>query len=324
MKRIDQSIRQEIADLYASGKSSTELVKSTNISEGTILNIIREYGLQIRGSRVLEKEHYPKVLEDYRNGLGKRKISEKYRCTERTVVKILQAASEYERDMSESRQVYRIDQTYFDKIDTSEKAYFLGFLWADGHNQVKHNDVRIQIAEKDILLLEKFKRWLSSDHPILSSKRTCTLSKNKIERSYVRLTIKNKHLSQHLLALGMVQQKTSHPVWPNIEPEFERDFIRGFLDGDGCWYVREKSSHFVGSVSFAGNVSFLKQLAQKIEAYTNIKLGIYLSKGSASYGVASLGGRNQMIRFGQWLYQDKREAYLDRKYQKYLQTVTHE
>lgn len=320
MKRIDQNIRKKIADLYTSGKSSTELVRLTSISETTILNIVKEFGLTPRGSRVLEEENYPKIIEDYKNGLSKRKISEKYKCGERTVIKILQTAGEYERNMSESRQVYCVNQNYFDTIDTSEKAYFLGFLWADGHNQVKHNDVRIDLSVKDVGLLEKFKKWLSSSHPIHHRIRKDGFGARSV---HVQLNIKNQHLSRSLLALGMVQHKTRHPIWPQIESVFERDFIRGFLDGDGCWYIRKDQFPFQGSVSFGGNIKFLSQVALKIEEYTQIKSGVYLRKGSLLYGAISFSGKQQMIRFGRWLYQDKGDAYLDRKYQKYLQTESY-
>ena len=51
-----------------------------------------------------------------------------------------------------------MNHNYFETIDTPEKAYFLGFLYADGSisNTVKNKRVKINLAKKDIELLYFF------------------------------------------------------------------------------------------------------------------------------------------------------------------------
>ena len=47
---------------------------------------------------------------------------------------------------------------YFDKINTEEKAYWLGFLYADGSISSKEDKIELGLAEKDLHHIEKFKQ----------------------------------------------------------------------------------------------------------------------------------------------------------------------
>lgn len=60
------------------------------------------------------------------------------------------------------------DENYFNVVDTKEKAYFLGLLYADGCN-VNHpttGELSITLQEEDSYILEKFKQVLKSDYPL--------------------------------------------------------------------------------------------------------------------------------------------------------------
>lgn len=39
--------------------------------------------------------------------------------------------------------------TYFENIDTEEKAYWLGFLYADGYVNANEDKIELCLAEKD-------------------------------------------------------------------------------------------------------------------------------------------------------------------------------
>ena len=44
---------------------------------------------------------------------------------------------------------YPIDEQFFDAIDSEEKAYFLGMLYADGTNSMKKTEVSLRLQEED-------------------------------------------------------------------------------------------------------------------------------------------------------------------------------
>ena len=70
---------------------------------------------------------------------------------------------------------YDINEDYFNEIDTKEKAYFLGFLYADGYNhkceiRKSSSSVNLSLVEQDSYILELLLRQVSSDKPLQSIK----------------------------------------------------------------------------------------------------------------------------------------------------------
>jgi transposase len=57
---------------------------------------------------------------------------------------------------SEHVRKYTVNHGYFNEIDTEEKAYFLGLLYADGCNVKGNNAVVLCLAEQDIDMLKRF------------------------------------------------------------------------------------------------------------------------------------------------------------------------
>lgn len=48
----------------------------------------------------------------------------------------------------------------FEKIDNEEKAYWLGFLYADGNVSLKEDKIELSLAEKDLNHIKKFKNFI--------------------------------------------------------------------------------------------------------------------------------------------------------------------
>lgn len=136
---------------------------------------------------------------------------------------------------------YSIDVNYFNKIDNRNKAYWLGFLYADGTIHIRYNNkniraVNLELTLKDIDILEEFKKDIKSDAPI--KEKITNINGNKYINS--RLIINNTEFCKNLINLGCVPNKTSIITFPteNILPkDLQVDFIRGYFDGDGCIYV---------------------------------------------------------------------------------------
>jgi len=126
------------------------------------------------------------------------------------------------------RRMYKVNDNYFDVIDTTEKAYILGLLAADGC-VTSRNRLLFKLEVSDIEVVKYVSSKLS-DRPLQDDKRIA--SSGKFCHS-VRLEIVSKRLTSSLSKLGIGLHKTSNEIFPDIKDEFKPAFILGFFDGDG-------------------------------------------------------------------------------------------
>jgi len=127
---------------------------------------------------------------------------------------------------------YTKNYNFFNKIDTEEKAYFLGLMFADGNNYInKDGDYQISIVlqEQDKSILEKFRNLIIPTKQLYFINR-----KNKNWSNCYRLKFDDKIISNQLNNLGCVSNKSlvlQFPALSNLD--LQRHFIRGYYDGDG-------------------------------------------------------------------------------------------
>lgn len=319
MSRTQEIDRRNIIELYRSGIGSNAVAEKTGFCQDTVLRTLRKHGEKVKSPNLPPtNETRRRMIEDYKAGASMGALVTKYHSGQKMVMKILKEAK-VNRSRSEARQMYVADWSFFSKIDTSQKAYVLGFLWADGHNCISNNTVVTRLQAGDRSILEKIKTCLQATHPV---RDFSYLSKGKV-RPYVIFSVVSRQISQDLLRLGMVPRKTYDSKWPSIPLELERHFIRGYFDGDGCWYINYRSRHFGGEVNFTSNKQFLVVMAEKIRIHTGLIFRPYNKQSLVCGGIAK-GGKNDMISFGQWIYKDAEGLYLERKYRKYLETIADE
>ena len=110
----------------------------------------------------------------------------------------------------------------FDDIDSSEKAYWLGFIIADGYLNDDKNMLRIKLGDKDKNHLIKFIKFLGGDLSML---------KNEIHNTtgniqwYVSTYAPQIH--EALKKLKVEQGKSGKEKIPPINKQYYRDFVRG-------------------------------------------------------------------------------------------------
>lgn len=120
--------------------------------------------------------------------------------------------------------LYNIDYQYFDNIDCEHKAYWLGFLLADGH--VNDRCIMLGLQKKDIDIIQKFKDDLKAEYPIRENK-----DGNPV------LTITCKSMCSTLISYGFHHRKSwdfdISKILEVVPKEYENHFVRGMFDGDG-------------------------------------------------------------------------------------------
>lgn len=198
----------------------------------------------------------------------------------------------------------------FENINTEEKAYWLGFLYADGCVSSNRNTIELCLCVEDKHHLEKFKNFMDSEHSI-------GFHHGKLGDSY-RISIRDNDLKNDLIKAGCVPNKSLILKFPSediITTELIRHFIRGYFDGDGCLCKTENTEY----IDMIGTMEFL----QKIQSILN-NIGIKSSicplatknRQSNNYRLI-LSNKKSRRDFLNYIYKDT-SIYLDRKYKKYL------
>lgn len=129
---------------------------------------------------------------------------------------------------------YRVNDTIFSQIDSADKAYWLGFLAADG--SVVDNSLKLMLSAIDDLHLRKFLDFLDSDYPIgyCDSYYTDTNgTRHSFDACYIKIT--SSSMIADISKYGIVQGKKYKNIdfISNIPDRYKLDFICGIFDGDG-------------------------------------------------------------------------------------------
>lgn len=203
------------------------------------------------------------------------------------------------------------DEFYFSNIDSKEKAYWLGFLYADGCVHSNSNEISITLKDRDHL--EKFRKAIKSNNKIGESidRRFSSLPK------IYHFSIKDKQLKSDLIKWGCVPNKSlSLTKIPNIPRDFVSHFIRGYFDGDGSLHWLNGTKNF--RISFVGTAPFLKDIQKEL----GLSLSLGQQKGNQSK-YFQVAGRKQVPMILDYIYKDSDENIrLTRKYKNYLDCLT--
>lgn len=216
---------------------------------------------------------------------------------------------------------YYIDTNFLEKIDTQEKAWFLGFLYADGCNQRTY--ISLELAEQDFEIFEKIKNILNTNTPVkISPPNKASYQKQNM----CRMNLYCKKLALDAIKQGVIPSKSlvlTFPTEEQVPEHLIRHFIRGYLDGDGNIYHSIRKSgktkgRYSCSVSMMSTVEFVKSLCDICNSLFNVGVTRKRPENKQSNFICT--GFKSCKLFLDWLYTDS-TIHLNRKYQKYMEIV---
>lgn len=257
----------------------------------------------------------------YATGLTTYQISKKIGCSQTFVMNCLKRHNVLTRSTSSYNTKYITNINFFKLIDSQEKAYFLGLLYADGNNYIRRNhsyEVSIKLKSQDKLILEKFRDYIC---PSLKLKE---LIDKKTNNKHVLLKINSKELSNQLTNLGCIPNKSLKLTFPIINEYLIHHFIRGYFDGDGSLYSRKQNK--TGYVNYGWQITSTKMFCHSVKNYldnlsVNSSIKLACPKTNNITCTLSVGGNKQITKLLDWLYKDS-QLHLHRKYNKYLKLKT--
>ena len=219
-------------------------------------------------------------------------------------------ATRYGRSLNpESGKIYSCDNRFFWAIDTHEKAYWLGFLSADGC-VYGNNMIQISLQQSDREHIVRFKSSIDSNHPIYDGT-------DKRGVSYSKLNFSNRMMSEDLLKSGIMPRKTDVLAWPSwLSDELLLSYTLGYYDGDGSVSTYLKRPQM--GIRIVGNPSFIKDM----QHYLVRKCGIGYTKlipNSKSTRVINFacGGVSNAVKMWVELYKHS-PVFLPRKLERVL------
>lgn len=210
------------------------------------------------------------------------------------------------------------DESYFETIDSEEKAYWLGFIFADGcilkTDKIVSAPNRVQIAlsEKDLTHLEKLKIATNYSGKIFIRKNSGTYSSGY---NYCVLQFNSVKMASDLIKLNCVPNKTDKLAFPELRYDLYKHFIRGYFDGDGSIYVNKNSLRCTFQIT--SNPDTLLKIQEILIKECNLnKTKLCEYKRTTIAKDLKYGGHIQVKRIFDYLYTDA-TIFLERKYDKF-------
>lgn len=209
--------------------------------------------------RVLTGMQKADVCAAYSDGVSSVALGMRYGVSSAAIRGLLARRGVETRGRSAAARRHTCDHSFFNSIDSEDKAYWLGFLAADGYVG-RTREVVVVLKEGDRDHLDAFKGHLRVSHPIITAASPSV--KARSQRA-CRITITSPEIACAIAAHGIVGCKSFTMPWPTLHADLVRHYARGYIDGDGG-FCRTATGRFqfyaVGNGPFlAGMQAWLMQ-----------------------------------------------------------------
>jgi transposase-like protein len=194
--------------------------------------------------------------------------------------------------LREINRKYNIDHDFFKRIDSGKKAYLLGLIMTDGNIHKKHNSLRLEFQKRDKELCEIARSSLSP--------QTIITERASFRKSgpMVRVQFNSKTLCEDLSQLGVKPStKTYYNKFPDesvLPRQFQPDYIRGVIDGDGSVIISNHKGVTKDYKQFAVSLSGTFDMVKGVQDVLIQNVG--LSETKLVYDVRTRN--NYSMRYG--------------------------
>ncbi len=306
MNRITKEIEEIVINRYKNGETCRQIGKSLNFAHATIASILKNNKIDVKlyNRFIIPEDLHKEIISSYQNKtLNTYELATKYNVSYTAVRNLLLHYNIPMRSKSERMRQYQYDENYFNIIDTQDKAYFLGLLYADGCNS--GTSMVINLHKKDKHILEEMIKYIGYSGKLYE----------RTKKNQFVFSLSSMKLVEQLNKLGCVRNKSlilKFPSYQIVPDKLLSHFIRGYMDGDGCVAIDKRNNQ--GIISFIGSYDFIDSLQEFFIKQFDIR-GYKRTKNKVKELI--IGGQQQSLKILNWLYNDS-SIYLNRKYDKYL------
>lgn len=193
-------------------------------------------------------------------------------------------------------------------------AYAVGLLVTDGN--LSKDGRHIDFTSKDREQLSNFQKSLNLDIKISEKK-------SGAGNISLRTQFSNVRFYEFLHSIGLTPNKSKSIGKINIPDKFFFDFLRGHLDGDGCFYsykdTRWRSSYTYYLCFSSASETHILWIRSKINELCNIRGSLVKSPKNAAFQL-KYAKKESFVLVGK-LYYNNEVLCLSRKAQKIKKTI---
>lgn len=262
----------------------------------------------MRKLKYLTNEQEIEVFNERQTGIRRKDILDKWGISDRHYKDIILKFG----GLMCKKNVFKFNEDYFENIDTEDKAYFLGFIVADGCISDKTNSIIITQKETDVLY--EFRKYVESEANVFTSNT----------RNISSFTISSSKTKKDLEKLGIHSNKTMVVKYPDIPEKLQNHFMRGVFDGDGCISLRtdKRDNSQRGQVNIcSGSYDFIKEYYDRLVKYCELSGKNKIRCLKDSYYVVDWGGLSDVEKIYEFLYKGS-TVFLSRKKETFEKVIS--
>lgn len=303
MKERSKELDVQIINLYNSGISKQNVARTLHVDGKYVKFVLDRNGIN-KDSRKLIKEL--EIIDYYNINKDRQDTAKHFNVSITTISSILR-----KHNVETKNTKHTFNENVFESIDTEEKAYWLGFIYADGSIQKRENtyvlEIELTLEDKEHLI--KFNNFIEGDSKMIKIMHKFDKRYNR-KYDQIRWTGVSKKLAEDLIKNGAGIRKTQTLMFPifldnNLIPHF----IRGFFDGDGSISTKETGKSTL-NVQLIGT----KDMLEKCQEYSQVSKKLLQVKSKTNSNLFHFQIKvAQSIKFLNYIYNNA-SIYLTRKY----------
>lgn len=327
--KVTQTEKDYIISQLKAGVCNIDIAKQLNRSRSTIERIAKQHGLSNNPRKYgIPFSCYDSITKLYLSGLTSQQIKDEH-YPQFTVDQIGYVV----KTLGISRpngKVAKLNHDYFEDIDTPEKAYWLGLLFADGcvqHNIKKGNSysITLELQVDDKYLIDQFAKAVKTnlETKIYTNKSGFQRKDGKLH-TMAKLVLNSAKMAQDLSKYGVIPNKSLKvSELPNIPHCFMRDFIRGFFDGNGSITHNWTHEHNTLSVRvlFYSTVKFNQNLSKYLSEHIIVKEHKITQQKQSNVSLFCYTNK-EAFAFYHYIYDDIQAPYMQRKKKHFEDLIT--
>ena len=319
-KELTQNQLEEIKRLNKEGWSTKQIYEQMGITKSQAYKAIRRMGLKSNCNRTMTPDSIKIIKEKYLEGETIEEITDKYFKDKYCSGEINMVLRKLGITRPNGIQA-KINHDYFENIDSEHKAYWLGFIYADGSITKKAYEkgsytyrLRMELMFEDKYILEQMALDLKSDlKPKEYYNDTSSFEGYNKPKHTAYIMFSSKKMGEDLVKLGVVPNKTLIlKSLPSIPDNLMKHFIRGYFDGDGSVYLTKDNTI---KTAFYGTHNFINSIQDFLIKELDLTKKKITDQKEANVSFVGMA-KQESEKLYHYMY-DEATIFLNRKYEKY-------